>query len=180
MKKLCMILPLALILCFMVGCQDKEAMAELEAMKAQAAVEEQNKALIVRWFTEGDKGKEQSLALIDELIANGYVCHFASSEIIGPEGMKEHVNQASLAFSNMQHIIKDNLAKGNIVTTRCIFRTIHSGDFMGISGTGNQLEIPIVYIHRIEDGKIKECWIDWDSLLTLTMQLGMELKPKEE
>ena len=30
MKKLCMILPLALILCFMVGCQDKEAMAELE------------------------------------------------------------------------------------------------------------------------------------------------------
>jgi len=29
----------------MVGCQDKEAMAELEAMKAQAEVEEQNKAL---------------------------------------------------------------------------------------------------------------------------------------
>ncbi len=30
MKKLSMILPLALILCFMVGCQDKEAMAEVE------------------------------------------------------------------------------------------------------------------------------------------------------
>jgi hypothetical protein len=42
MKKLCMVLPLALILCFMVGCQDKEAMAELEAFKAQAEVEEQN------------------------------------------------------------------------------------------------------------------------------------------
>jgi ketosteroid isomerase-like protein len=36
MKKLLMILPLALILCFMVGCQDKEAMAELEAMKSQS------------------------------------------------------------------------------------------------------------------------------------------------
>ena len=35
-----MVLPLALILCLMVGCQDKEAIAELEAMKAQAAVEE--------------------------------------------------------------------------------------------------------------------------------------------
>ena len=46
MKKLCMILPLALILCFMVGCQDKEAMAELEEFRAQAAVEEQNKAII--------------------------------------------------------------------------------------------------------------------------------------
>ena len=179
MKKLFVIFPLVLILCFVVGCQDKAAMAELEAMKAQAKVEEQNKAIVERWFTEGDKGKEQSLALIDELIANDYVCHFASSEINGPEGTKEHVNQASLIFSNMQHIIKDNLAEGNIVTTRCVFRAIHSGDFMGISGTGKQLEVPIVYIHRIEDGKIKECWIDWDSLLTLTMQLGMELKPKE-
>ncbi len=46
MKKLCMILPLALILCFMVGCQNQEAMAELEEMKAQAEVEEQNKEVI--------------------------------------------------------------------------------------------------------------------------------------
>jgi hypothetical protein len=31
MKKLYMILPMALILCFMVGCQDKAAMAEIHA-----------------------------------------------------------------------------------------------------------------------------------------------------
>jgi hypothetical protein len=31
MKKRFMILPMALILCFMVGCQDKEAMAEIHA-----------------------------------------------------------------------------------------------------------------------------------------------------
>jgi len=30
MKKLLLILPLALVLCFMVGCQEKVAMAELE------------------------------------------------------------------------------------------------------------------------------------------------------
>jgi len=52
MKKLFLILPLALILCFMVGCQDKEAMAELEAMKAQAKVEEQNKELIRNLYEE--------------------------------------------------------------------------------------------------------------------------------
>ena len=180
MKKLFMILSLVLILCFMVGCQDKEAMTELEKFKAQAAVEEQNKAIVERWFTEGDKGKEQSLALIDELIAGDYVCHFASYDINGPDGLKEHINQASGVFSNMQHIIRANFAEGNNVTTRCIFRAIHSGDFMGISGTGSQLEVPIIYMFRIEDGKMKECWVDWDSLLTLTMQLGMELKPKEE
>ena len=40
MKKLCMVLPLALILCLMVGCQDMDAITELETMKGQAAVEE--------------------------------------------------------------------------------------------------------------------------------------------
>lgn len=39
-----------LILCFTVGCQDKEAMAELEAFKAQAEVEEQNKEIVKRYF----------------------------------------------------------------------------------------------------------------------------------
>ena len=37
MKKLCMVLSLVLVLCFTFGCQDKEAMAELEEFKAQAA-----------------------------------------------------------------------------------------------------------------------------------------------
>lgn len=40
MKKLLMILPLVLILCFMVGCQEKEAMAESEEMKAQIEIED--------------------------------------------------------------------------------------------------------------------------------------------
>ncbi len=42
MNKLYIILPMALILCFMVGCQDKEA----------AKIEEQNKALIKRYIEE--------------------------------------------------------------------------------------------------------------------------------
>ncbi len=46
MKKLLWILPLALILCFMVSCQNQAAMTELEEMKAQGEVEEQNKELI--------------------------------------------------------------------------------------------------------------------------------------
>jgi hypothetical protein len=60
MKKPYMILPLALILCFMVGCQDKESMAELEAMKAQAEVEEQNIALVKGFFEELNKGNVEA------------------------------------------------------------------------------------------------------------------------
>jgi len=39
MKKQFMILPLALILCLMVACQDKAATAELEEFRSQSKVE---------------------------------------------------------------------------------------------------------------------------------------------
>jgi hypothetical protein len=51
---------------------------------------------------------------------------------------------------------------------------------MGVPATGKLIRVPIFYLFRFEDGKVKEAWLDWDSLLGLTMQLGMELKPIEE
>jgi hypothetical protein len=47
MKKYLSIIPLVFLLCFVVGCQDKAAMAELEEFKAQAALEEQNIAKLM-------------------------------------------------------------------------------------------------------------------------------------
>ena len=180
MKKLCMILSLALILYFMVGCQDKEAMAELEEMKAQAEIEEQNKALVKRWFEEVDKGDIESIfALVDQIFPDDYISHGADYEMHGPKDLKEHITSSQNSFSDMQHIIGNNFAEENMVATQCTFRATHKGEYMGIPPTGKQITFPVLYIHRIEDGKIKEAWIDYDSLLSLAMQLGMELKPKK-
>lgn len=181
MKKLFMTLPLALILCFIVGCQDKAAMEELEAFRAQAAVEEQNKALMVRWFKEVDRGDMESIfALVDEIFSDDYISHGAEYEMHSLKDLKEHITSSQNTYSDMQHIIEDNFAEGNMVATRCTFRATQKGEFMGMPPTGKQITFPVLYIHRIEDGKIKEAWIDYDSLLSLAVQLGLELKPKEE
>ena len=76
MNKLFIILSLALILCFMVSCQDKEAIAELEAMKAQAEVEEQNKAILRRVHDE--VWSMGNLEVVDELYAPNYGAHWTS------------------------------------------------------------------------------------------------------
>jgi hypothetical protein len=47
---------LVVLLCFVFACQDKAAMAELEKYRAQAAVEEQNKALALRCVDAFQKG----------------------------------------------------------------------------------------------------------------------------
>jgi predicted ester cyclase len=49
---------------------------------------------------------------------------------------------------------------------------------MGISPTGNEIAIGVIFICRIIEGKIVEVWGEAD-LLGLMQQLGMELKPKE-
>ena len=50
---------------------------------------------------------------------------------------------------------------------------------MRIPPTGNKVEVGGIDIIRIENGKIVEDWEDAD-VLGWMMQLGMELKPKEE
>ncbi len=49
----------------MVGCQNKEAMAELKEMKAQAEVEEQNKEVVKRYWN--GKWNERRPEILDEL-----------------------------------------------------------------------------------------------------------------
>jgi hypothetical protein len=76
MKQHYMILPLALIICLMVGCKEKEEMEELEELKAQAALEEQNKALVKRFYEEFNKG---NVEIMKELCAPDYSFYYPSN-----------------------------------------------------------------------------------------------------
>ncbi len=177
MKKLYLILPLALILCFVVGCQDKEAMAELEAFKAQAAVEKQNRALIKRFFDELDKGNPE---IINELYFSDAVSYSPSGSAT-PSSPKELVEMTKMfydAFPDLAHSIEELIASGDKVVVRATVRGTHKGEFAGIPSTGNEIEFSFITIVRVEDGRIVEAWQDID-MLGFMQQLGMELKPKE-
>ena len=177
MKKLCMILPLALILCFMVGCQDKEAMAELDEFKAQAEVEEQNWALVMRMF---DAFEKEDFETFRELFSPDYRL-YSPSRSTKPMSREENIEfgkMAHKAFPDMSWRIEELIAKGDKVILRTIVRATHEGEFMGIPATGNKGEGSGIAIIRIEDGKVVEEREEFD-WLGFMQQLGMELKPKE-
>jgi len=179
MKKLCMILPLALILCFLVGCQDKEAMAELEEFKAQAAVEEQNKALVMRYF--GAWGSVNFEA-IKEIFSPDYVWHRTDGRDLSLEKTIEiktkRNEQSKVAFPDMVFINDDTIVKGDKAVLRYTFRGTHEGEVEGIPATGKVVEVKGIEIVRIENGKIAESWEELN-VLRYFQQLGYELKPKE-
>jgi steroid delta-isomerase-like uncharacterized protein len=176
MKKLYLILPLALILCFIVGCQDKEAMAELEAFKAQAEIEEQNKDLVKRHYEAWNSGDVEALK---EIFSPGYFYHSPSGQDVSLEQMIENLKPQMARFPDRIFNVEDILAVGDKVVSRYIFKGTHEGDFEGLlPATGKKFEITGIEIWRVENGKIVESWDALDTL-GLFQQLGMELKPKE-
>ena len=172
-----MVIPLVILLCFSFGCQDKEAMAELEEFRAQADVEEQNKALVKCMYEEWNK---RDFEAYKEVVAPEYLWYFPSisTKPMTREQTIEFGKMISIAFPDFSYSIEELFAAGDKVMSLFIFRGTHEGEFEGIPATGNKVEFSGVMISRIENGKIVE---DKEEInqLGLMIQLGMELKPKE-
>jgi steroid delta-isomerase-like uncharacterized protein len=177
MKKLYTILAIALILCFMVGCQDKEAMTELETMKVQAAVEEENKEVVKRHIEELNKG---NIEIFKELFAPECEFYYPSNR---PKPISIEQNIAGIkmgirAFPDFNQRIEELFAVGDRVIVRLTATGTHEGDFPGIPATGKKIEYSAIIIIRIENGIIVEEKIEAD-ILGFYQKLGMELKLKE-
>ena len=177
MKKLCMIVPLALILCFMVGCQDKEAMAELEEFKTQAEVEEQNKEVVKRYWN--GKWNERRPEILDELQTSDVVYHGTSMVMNNLEEYKQVYGAFLSAIHDSQLTIDGIIAEDDMITTRVTLSGVHKGELEGIPPTINSITIRAFTVFRLVDGKIAEEWEIFDEM-GFMMQLGMELKPKEK
>ena len=176
MKKLSVIILLTFTYCLLVGCQDKTSMKELQKLKTQVALEEQNKDLIKNYFEELNKG---NIELYNELLASDYKYYFPSnnSDPMNPKAVDDFLSMIFQAFPDINWEIQEIFAKGDRVVIRLIITGTHEGEFQGMPATGNKFEFSSILIYLIKDGKIIEEREEAD-ILGLMQQLGMELKPK--
>jgi len=162
----------------MVGCQNKEAMAELEEFKAQVEVEEQNKELIRNYLEELDKGNAE---ILRKVYAPDATYYFPSG-IAEPMTIEQEIEQVKMfhaGIPDLVHEIEEIMATGDKIIVRFVARGTHTGDLgMGIPPTGNKVEVSSIVIFRIENGRVVEERQDAD-MLGFMQQLGMVLKPKE-
>jgi predicted ester cyclase len=175
MKKQLIPILLAFLLCFAFSCQNKEAMAELEKLRAQAEVEEQNKEIVKRWISELDKG---NLGIVDALIAEDSKIYYGE-ETLGREWLRTSCETFYKSFSDSLHIIDDLIAEKEKVVARLTVRVTDTRGFMGAVPTGRTVEYHGYTLYRIEAGKIRELWMDQNATMELMVKLGLEIKPKE-
>jgi steroid delta-isomerase-like uncharacterized protein len=177
MKKLFCIIPLVILFCFTFSCQNKAEKAELEKFRAEAKVEEQNKALVKRAMEAVSK---EDFDTIKELIAPEFV-RYSPSTTIDIRSLEEFVELVKMIHRGLPDInisIEESYAEGDMVISRYIMRATHQGEFAGIPATGNKAEGSGILIFRIENGKVVEIREEFD-MVGFLQQLGMELKPKE-
>lgn len=176
MKRLFCIVSLVILLCFVFGCQDRAAMAELEEFRAQAEVEKQNKELVLKFYEEIDK--QNFDAAIAMLAPDAKIYASGSFEPAKLEDLKPMFLAWYTAFPDYAHKIEDVVAKGDKVVLRITYTGTHEGEFFGAPPTGNSFKYLGIHMITVKEGKLVEGWI-LEDMLYLMQQLGMELKPKE-
>jgi steroid delta-isomerase-like uncharacterized protein len=175
MRERLAVVPLIVLLGCVSGCRDREAIAELEAMRAQAQIEEQNRAMVVRWFSTVNR--ENFGQMFGELFAEDCVQHMPPNAApIGPEEFKGLVDQFYAAFPEVTHEVVDVIAEGDRVAASVAVHAVHAGEFLGVPASGKELEWTAIAIFRISDGTIKERWEIHDDSAVMR-QLGFECRP---
>ena len=132
-----------------------------------------NKALIRRWFEEvWNKGRVDA---ISEMFASDGIAHGLSDDpaqpLRGPDGFLPFHGQFRGAFPDIEVVVEDQIAEGDMVATRCGVRGKHTGDHLGFAATNSPVDFTGMTITRIKNGKIAEAWNNFD-FMKMYRQLG--------
>lgn len=134
---------------------------------------EENKALVRRWFEEvWTKGRSDA---IDEMFAADGIAHGLSDDagnpLRGPADFKPFHEIFCGAFPDIEVVVEEMIAEGDLVAARCSVRGKHTGDHLGIAASNAPVQFTGMNIVRIKDGKIVEAWNNFD-FMKMNKQIG--------
>lgn len=131
---------------------------------------------VVKRFVE-ELWNARRLDVADQIFSEDCVTHQLRSGVSaepvhrGPQEMKEHISGWLASFPNLRFNIEQMIAEQDRVVSHLVMEGTHQGAWMGIPPTGKRLQIRMITIHRITNGKIAEDWVLVESL-GLFQQLG--------
>lgn len=128
---------------------------------------QENKDLVRRFF----ELLELNLKFPEDLLGPGFRYHVAGSPPMDLKAAQERMEGIIAAFSNNKHIVEDIVAEDDKVAFRAKMEMTHIGEFMGATGSDQQISIVEMGMMRIENGKVAEMWGFVDTM-GLMQQIG--------
>lgn len=130
---------------------------------------------VLRRFNEEVFG-EGRVELIDELVHEDFVDHTGVQGPMDREGLKDFVRAVHAALSDCEATLERVVVEGDQVAWRWSQRGRHTGEFMGIPPSGNEIEVTGNDLGVMREGKLAEEWGEMD-MLSLMTQLGAVESP---
>jgi predicted ester cyclase len=138
---------------------------------------EENKALARRFLEAQAKA---DLATLDDMMAPDFVDR---SVLPGQGSSREDYKRSVLemlgAFSNISFTVESQIAEGDLVASRYLGRSVHTGTFLGVAPTGEERAYTGMTFHRIVAGKIAEEWGESDFLSVIEPAFEREIRMRE-
>ncbi len=134
--------------------------------------DEGNKAVVRRFVEEVQS--DHRMDVVDELFSPEFLDHAVPLGMAPQRGsghFKQFYAGMLAAFPDVRFTIVDQVAEGDKVATIKTARGTHRGEFMGVRPTGREIELPVIDVFRVAEGKLVEHWGAWDNL-RLLQQIG--------
>lgn len=90
----------------------------------------------------------------------------------GPSGAQEFIGGLRRAFPDLTFEVEDLIGERDLVAARWTARGTNHGEFMGMPPTGRRIALDGMTIHRIQDGRIVEGWMQPDAM-SLVRQIAV-------
>ena len=133
---------------------------------------EENVQIMRRWFQE--VWNEGRMETIHELFSPEGIAHGQESpeaELHGPAQFEAFVKKTRGAFPDMKLAVEDVFATADKGVLRWSGVMTHTGDTMGMPGSGRPVQLRGITLVRFAGGKVIESWDNWDQLGML-QQIG--------
>lgn len=116
-------------------------------------MERANERLVLRMYTEFDKG---NLDGFRASISPDFAAHVMGNQSMDWRGFEEFGSRFRSAFPDGRHVFDQVVVEGEFVVTAGTYRGTHLGELMGIAPTHREIELAVMHVDRVENGRIVE------------------------
>ena len=136
--------------------------------------EERNKQ-VIREFTRIFKN-EHNVDGVAHLFDKGFTHHFRAPVAPGLEGFQQIGRMMNGAFPDVVVTEEDLVAGGDEVVERSSATATHKGSLTGEKPTNQRVHWTEIHIYRLQDGKIRQHWVEM-AMMELLQQIGVLPQP---
>ena len=126
-----------------------------------------NKALVHRAIAYNHGVPEEG----DEIYAPDFVAHMPSKPPMDRHGLDRFIKGVTDGLSGFGYEVHDQIAQVDLVFNRITARGIHTAALLGVPATGRSVELRIINLFKVQDGRVVEQWAEPD-LFGLLQPIG--------